>query len=203
MTTQESGDARQRILQAAARLFVEKGYARTTTRAIANAAGVNEVTLFRHFGSKKELFSAVVDAYGGPALSSAMAEQLSGDYRQDLLFMGNLLMQTLIERWDALRFMMCEAGQFPEVRQILAENPRHLRRGLAAYLQMQMAQGRVRPLHAEAAALAFWNLFFAYMSSQWLLDEALDPPLSNEEIVAQFVDIFVAGTLATGDQQNK
>lgn len=197
--SQDSDDTRQRILQAAARLFAEKGYARTTTRALANAAGVNEVTLFRHFGSKQELFSAVVNAYAGPALSATIAEQLSGEYRQDLLAMGKLVLQALLERWEAMRLMMCEAEHFPEVRQVLAENPRHLRRVLAGYLRQQIAAGRLRPLHAEVAAQAFWGMFFAYTFSQWLLDEPLDPALSTEEIVAQFVDIFVAGTLAPGD----
>lgn len=198
---QDSDDTRQRILQAAARLFAERGYARTTTRALADAAGVNEVTLFRHFGSKQELFSAVVNAYAGPALGAAIAGQLSGDYRQDLLAMGNLVLQALLERWEAMRLMMCEAEQFPEVRRVLAENPRHLRRVLADYLRQQMAAGRLRPLHAEAAAQAFWGMFFAYTFGQWLLDEPLDPELSTEEIVAQFVDIFVAGTLAPRDTQ--
>ncbi len=55
MTTNKTpiDDTRERILQAAAELFAEKGYARATTRSIAEAAKVNEVTIFRHFGSKK------------------------------------------------------------------------------------------------------------------------------------------------------
>ena len=62
-----SEDTRQRILEAAAQVFAEKGYARATTRVLAAAAGVNEVTLFRHFGSKQNLFAAVIEQFGGPA----------------------------------------------------------------------------------------------------------------------------------------
>jgi AcrR family transcriptional regulator len=191
-------ETRQRILQAAAQVFAEKGYARATTRALADAAGVNEVTLFRHFGSKQGLFSAIIDAYAGPALTTAMAERLTGDYRQDLLVMGGHVLSTLLERREAMRLMLCEAEHFPEVRQVMAENPRQLRRALAGYLRQQIAQGRVRPLHAEAAAQAFWGMFFAYTISLWLLDEPLDPELSSEDLVAEFVDIFVEGTLAPG-----
>ena len=50
----------ERILAAAAQIFAEQGYIRATTRAIAAAAGVNEVTLFRHFGSKKNLAQAAI-----------------------------------------------------------------------------------------------------------------------------------------------
>jgi len=45
------------LLDAASPLFAEQGYAATTTREIATAAGVPEVMLYRHFGSKGRLFS--------------------------------------------------------------------------------------------------------------------------------------------------
>lgn len=51
-------DTELRILKAASRLHGERGFRGTTTRAIAEAAGVNEVTLFRHFASKKDLLLA-------------------------------------------------------------------------------------------------------------------------------------------------
>ena len=52
--------ARDRALDAALGLFVERGYKGATTRAIAERAGVNEVTLFRLFGTEQGLFLAVV-----------------------------------------------------------------------------------------------------------------------------------------------
>lgn len=55
-----ANQTRQRLLEAAAAEFAEKGLAGATTRAIAARAGINEVTLFRHFGNRQELFSAVV-----------------------------------------------------------------------------------------------------------------------------------------------
>jgi AcrR family transcriptional regulator len=57
----ETKDARSRILEAALDLFSEKGLEATTTIKIAKKAGVNEVTLFRHFKSKMALFDAVMD----------------------------------------------------------------------------------------------------------------------------------------------
>lgn len=201
--TEEIDDTRQRILQAAGQVFAEKGYARATTRALASAAGVNEVTLFRHFGSKAGLFSAIIEAYAGPALNTALAAQLTGDYRRDLLAMGGDVLHILLERRKAILLMLCEAAHFPEVRQVMAENPRQLRHMLGTYLQRQMAEGRVRPLHPEAAAQAFWGMFFAYTMSLWLMDEPLDPELSEEELVAQYVDIFVGGTLAPGGEHGR
>jgi AcrR family transcriptional regulator len=51
------------ILDAALRLFSQKGFLGATTRQIAREAGVAEVTLFRRFGSKEELFAEVIRGY--------------------------------------------------------------------------------------------------------------------------------------------
>lgn len=54
------GGARDRLVSAAGTVFAREGLEGATTRAIAAEAGVNEVTLFRLFGSKKNLLAAVV-----------------------------------------------------------------------------------------------------------------------------------------------
>jgi AcrR family transcriptional regulator len=56
----QPGEGRELILAAAHDMFSEHGYARATTREIAERAGVAEPLLFRHFGSKATLFSEVV-----------------------------------------------------------------------------------------------------------------------------------------------
>lgn len=49
------------IIEAAKEVFVEKGYAATTTASIAKQADIAEVTLFRYFDSKKDIFDAVIN----------------------------------------------------------------------------------------------------------------------------------------------
>jgi len=55
----------ERLLEAAARIFARDGLSGATTREIARAAGVNEVTLFRHFRTKENLVSAVAERMCG------------------------------------------------------------------------------------------------------------------------------------------
>ena len=193
----ESGadETRQRILQAAAMVFAEKGYARATTRALAAAAEVNEVTLFRHFGSKENLFAAVIEQFGGPAIKGALEGALSGEYRPDLVTVGTRLLHLLIERKDAVRLMLCEATHFPEVQAVMVQNPRQIRRLLAEIVQKQIEQDRARPLHPEVMAQAFAGMLFSYALVEELFGDSIAPELSREEVVAQFVDIFVNGTV--------
>ncbi|HYX68755.1 MAG TPA: helix-turn-helix domain-containing protein, partial [Terriglobales bacterium] len=54
-------DRRQQILEVASRLFARQGFNGTTTRHIAEASGVNEALIFRHFPSKEELYWAVIE----------------------------------------------------------------------------------------------------------------------------------------------
>jgi AcrR family transcriptional regulator len=54
-----SADRRTAIISAAQRIFVEKGFEKTTTRSLAEAAGVSEALLFKHFPNKEALYSAI------------------------------------------------------------------------------------------------------------------------------------------------
>ena len=54
-------DRRLQILQVAMRLFSQRGFRGTTTKEIALAAGVSEAMVFRHFATKEELYSAILD----------------------------------------------------------------------------------------------------------------------------------------------
>ncbi len=191
-------DTRRRILEAAMRLFSEQGYARTTTRALAQAAGITEMTLFRYFASKEKLFEATIEMYGGKAVAGEMQAQLTGRYGEDLLILGNLMMNILKQRGDAMRLMICESSHFPAMAGALAQNPRILRQMLAGYLQQQMDAGQVRSLNVDAAAHIFWGMLLAYRLSVDLLAEPGVGGASEEEVVAHFVDIFIHGT-AAGD----
>ncbi|MFI5311236.1 MAG: TetR/AcrR family transcriptional regulator, partial [Gemmatimonadales bacterium] len=65
---------REQILDAAARLYGEHGFRGTTTRRIAQEAGVNEVTLFRLFGSKTALLLEAMRTHGASPANAALPE---------------------------------------------------------------------------------------------------------------------------------
>jgi len=185
---------RERILDAAAQQFAALGYSGATTRGIAEAAEVSELTLFRHFGNKKNLFmQAVQQGSAMPGIGAALAGQISGDLRQDLTLIGAHFLKTLIERREAILMTLHEAGRLPEVRQVAAQVPRRQRRMLAGYLEDQVAAGRLKTLDASMMAQAFLGMFFAYAVYQVLLDEAPPDAAHIEATVGLFVQIFLEG----------
>src|SRR3954462_4178912 len=66
---------RDELLDAAARVYAEAGYRGATTRRIALAAGVNEITLFRHFGSKDALLREALARSQDPNSAELLPEK--------------------------------------------------------------------------------------------------------------------------------
>lgn len=59
----KKNETRSKIMSVALKLFSEQGYYSTTTKQIANEAGVNEITIFRHFKTKENLFQETTEDY--------------------------------------------------------------------------------------------------------------------------------------------
>jgi len=188
-------DTRQRILTAAMQLFGQVGYAQATTHAIARAAGVNEVTLFRLFGSKKLLLGACIAARNATGFSASFETDLTGDYPQDILHMAHLQIQDTRANQDVLRLLLCDARTIPELRQALLAGGRANLARLVAYFQRQIDHGVIRSdLPAEALASAFDSLFSTTVLFENLFQDSLAPQLPAEQAIQPLVDLFVRGT---------
>ena len=66
-------ETQEAILRAAAELFAERGYRGTTTRALAERAGVNEVTIFRRFKNKQGVLAALAASFAERSAGIAVA----------------------------------------------------------------------------------------------------------------------------------
>ena len=69
-------ERRLQIAQVAMRLFSERGFRGTTTKEIAQAAGVSEAIIFRHFATKDDLYTAIIDL---KSCAGFAAEQSDGE----------------------------------------------------------------------------------------------------------------------------
>jgi AcrR family transcriptional regulator len=198
ITTNSQSDrvakTRQRLLQAAARIFAEKGYSGATTRAIAEAAGLSELTLFRHFGSKKNLFMNVVQHGSAlPGMQAALSGEISGDLHHDLQRIGSHFIKSIINRRKAILMTLFEAERVPEIRWATKAIPEQQRQMLASYLEEQIQAGRLQMRDPSLMAQAYLGMLFAYAINMAMQDEI--PLTENQltEIVEFFVDIFLKG----------
>jgi len=104
-------------------------------------------------------------------------------------------LEMLLKRQEALRLMLCEAEELPEIRAEIARIPKQLRQATADYLQGQIERGAVRGGDPELMAQAFLGMFFSYAVAGELLGGAAAFEQPAEAVIAEFVDIFVSGTV--------
>lgn len=90
-----SPDTRQSILDAARRLFAEKGFDATTVRAIAAEAGVDPAMIHHYFGTKEELFRQTLQF---PLSPKELIPQLVAGGREDV---GRRLVAAFVQIWDS------------------------------------------------------------------------------------------------------
>lgn len=190
--------ARDRILEAALRLFSSKGYLGATTREIANEAGVAEVTLFRHFASKEILLEEVFKRRTFlPTLMDLIPELLDLPYEEGLTIIANSLLDTLIEIKDWIRVMHGEIQREPEkLLKIYHSFLDSLFGAYAAYFKEMRKKGELRDFDPELAARAFHNIFFCYFNIEEVLLRKKYKPTDRKKTVAEFVRIFARGTMA-------
>ncbi|MDP9842731.1 TetR/AcrR family transcriptional regulator [Streptosporangium lutulentum] len=100
-----AAETRERLLQAAAEVFAERGYDGTRVADIAAAAGVSNGALYAHFGSKAELLVAALRAHGRQLMASLFAADPDRSITELLLAIG----RGLPRRRDAPRHLIVEA----------------------------------------------------------------------------------------------
>ncbi len=190
-------DTKQRIIEAALRLFGEVGFTRATTRAIAEKAGVNEVTLFRHFGNKKTLLLACIRAGNQTSFSHIFREHLSGDYAADIRMMARLQMEDTRRSFEVLRLLLCDAQAVPDLRELLVLGAIDNRERLATYFAQQIEAGNVRAeLNPLVLAHGFDSLFSSYVLFEQLMGAAPLETLPDELVMESLVSVFIQGTQA-------
>ena len=142
-------DTRRRIIQGAIRLFGRIGYKRATTRAIAVESDVNEVTIFRHFGSKKNLLAACVESFNAAGFAESFGNHLTGDYEADIKWMAKAQMEDMVANFQMLRMFMCDSVDLPELREAGASGASGNLNLIVNYFQDQIEDGIVREILVE------------------------------------------------------
>jgi AcrR family transcriptional regulator len=181
-------ETRGKILAAARELFERNGTRGTTTREVAEKAGVNEATLFRHFGSKRALLDAMREhACGIEQFRSVLAALPGDDFAADL----RQIAYHVTEHMLAKRAMMCvslaedAAGtdDVPEFR-----GPSQIKADLAAYFTVKADAGAFR-VEPALAARFFLGILFSYVVGRKLWNSAVPDRATLDGIV----DIFLNG----------
>ena len=183
-------NVRDQLLDAAVRVYAEAGYRGATTRRIAFEAGVNEITLFRHFGSKDVLLREAI-ARCQQASTVALPE-----VPQEPLLELSAWAQTHLEEMHArralIRTCMGEFEEHPEV--IAAENSptAQASKALARYLLRLRQRGLATASFDEGvAATMLMGVLFADAMGRDIMRDMF--PTAPGEAIREYLSIFLRG----------
>ncbi len=159
-----------RLIEAALDLFIERGVTETTTKAVAEKAEVNEVTLFRHFGNKNGLLlAAISDEAVFPHLGRIWLEnmELEASFAQTLEDYSRISLENLHRLEKFVHSVIGEVTQYPpENRLALAQGLIQTNRYVARYFAKAMTKAELQS-HFSPETLA--SLLHALMLGYFII----------------------------------
>jgi AcrR family transcriptional regulator len=180
---------RDQLLDAAARIYGEAGYRGATTRRIAEQAGVNEITLFRHFGSKDALIREAISRAGAP-LTAAALPATPRDPVRELKEWARAHIAELRERRSLIRMCMGEIEEHPGIFSRENSPPALAAKALCRYLRrLREANIAKAPFDEVAASTMLMGVLFADAMGRDIMPDMYqnDP----DEALDQYVRLFL------------
>jgi AcrR family transcriptional regulator len=180
--------SRERILEAAARVYAKHGFKGATTRLIAIEAGVNEVTLFRTFGSKGALLEAVLLQHVGNEYSPTLPATPQ-DPRADLSRFISENLAKLESLRPLLIHTMSELDDRPEAQEFACRGRTQVHDSITTYIRQLQEMGLADPgLDVEVAALMLTGTVIADSLGRAVVP-SLYPPLAD--VAERYTTLFL------------
>lgn len=199
-------DRRLQILRVAVSLFSQKGFGGTTTREIAQAAGVSEAMVFRHFATKEELYAAILDhkACSGDSMNpeAMVAEALK--LKDDRAVFQQLALGALEHHEsdpEFQRLLLHSALEGHELAEMFFEKfVRRVYELLGGYITERQRDGAMAPVDPAIVVRAFIGMVIHHSLNNNLWDpQRRLLNISNEEAAKQFAEILLNG-ISTGTE---
>lgn len=193
---------RQRLLDAARAEFGLRGIDGATTRAIAERAGCNEVTLFRLFESKLKLLGAVVCEASREFLEfSDCTDELTGDLTHDLTCLAAVCTALMEKGEDLARTLIGESRRRPTLaKELIGDVMAPLHRRIADYLGEHQQAGRVRD---ELDTAAFAEILTATLMGGVLRRGAGLSAFDREAWITRTVEFLSRGILVAEPEEDR
>jgi AcrR family transcriptional regulator len=191
-------ETRGRVVEAAYNLFLDKGYAGTSIRDIAEASGLTIGGIYGHFKNKEEIWSAVFEAKHPyhqmlPLLQAAQGDTIEALLRDTVY----RFLEALNQREDILNLMFIELVEFKGAH--IESLAYRLTPSLVEIGQKFLSkQDQLRPITPVGLARTFASLFFMYQITDLFMPVHIKGNVDPQTSLEEFIDIYLHGILADG-----
>ena len=201
-----TGDAlwvsrQEQILEAAAKLFAEHGYADTDTQLLADELGVGKGTLYRYFPSKQDLFLAAVDRVMRKLRQTIDARIASIEDPLDRIAEAiRTYLAFIADHPEFVELLMQERAQFKDRKKptYFVHREANIERWRALYRSL-IAEGRVRQMPVERITDVISQLVYGTMFTNYFTGQRKSPEAQAEEIL----DVVFHGILSDAERRRR
>lgn len=185
-------ETQSRIMDAAMEQIMERGYVATTTKEIAAKAGVNECTIFRRFGGKKEIVLAAMSTEKwNPGLKEADFVWI-GEPETDLIEFSRTYMKKVTPQMVKVSMGLRTPELFSETAEGIVRVPQTFRQVLIRYFKEMHRIGKIKSTDFEGLAMTFLSMNFGFVFLKGSFGNKLTE-LEREQYIQESVRIFING----------
>ena len=188
-----------RIVEAAVQLFSRQGFAASSTHEIARLAGVSEVTVFRHFPRKRDLFWAATESrLRRLRISKELRGRLERDENPRTAIPGiiALLVETVQHQPEMLRLLYLSLFELENgAERILRKHLVPLFDPVREYLSRCAAKGLIRDLEPGVATLGLAASVAAHQGLQSVLTDAAGLCTSTDDAIMTYTEFWTKALL--------
>jgi AcrR family transcriptional regulator len=190
-------DTRSKILLTARHLFAHRGYDGTTTKELAENAGIAEGTLFRHFTNKKAILVEVATQGWVELLTDLLMELSEMASYEAIAQVIYKRMLHLGKNYEVMRVCFMEVQFHADLREKIQQEVVAKMTDVAeAFFQTAIDRGVYRPLNPKIVAQVFLGMFVVAGFSHDSIIGPSSSPQEMREMAEGLADIFLHGVLA-------
>jgi AcrR family transcriptional regulator len=201
-------DRRSQIVSIAAQLFSRNGFNGTTTRQIAEQAGVSEAIIFRHFQTKQELYSAIIDYKSTECLQQLWSSSEDAMRRRDdravFLALGTEILEMHRKDPTLLRLLYYSALEGHELAKMFFNTTARIAyERIAIYIKQRIEDGQFRKMDPVVTARSFLSLIGHRAVVRELFQDDLWRKSSSRDAAAEITDLFLFGIVINSTSTNR
>ncbi|RAS90859.1 TetR family transcriptional regulator (plasmid) [Priestia endophytica] len=183
-------ETRNKITRATIELLKVKGYKGTTTREIAEKAGVNELTIFRHFGNKEGIIQAIVQTRTFSL--EIFNESIEWELEKDLTNFGSLLLKDFDNNQDIISIALKDPSIFSQAHEEIIKKINENKEILKEYFEEMIKRGYIKKLDYCTQSEIFLSMYWGYFMYKLNFgDKALHA--DYQDMIKNSIQTFIKG----------